>query len=80
MLPQVLGMDMSVDKADQINQIVFTMRIIQKPSTILLSLLSLMMIQKSSISFMLATLSLSFGDSLTTAFANVRNLYEIENV
>ncbi|KIK38572.1 hypothetical protein CY34DRAFT_25587 [Suillus luteus UH-Slu-Lm8-n1] len=61
-------------------QIVFTMHIIQKPSTILLSLLSLMMIQNSSISFMLATLSLSFGDSLTTAFASVRNLYEIENV
>jgi hypothetical protein len=81
MLPQVLGMDMGVNKADQINQIVFTIRIIQKPSTILLSLLSLIMIQQSSTSFILATLSSpSFGNSLTMALARVRNLYKIENV
>lgn len=70
-----------MDSADQINQIVFTMHIIQKPATILLSLVSLIMIQQSSTSFILATLSsLSFGQSLTMAFASVRNLYEIEKV
>ncbi|KAG1889212.1 P-loop containing nucleoside triphosphate hydrolase protein [Suillus subluteus] len=64
---------------DVLPQIVFTMYIIQKPRTILLSLVSLMMIQRTPLRFILAY-SLPFEkSSLVTAFVSARNLYEIEN-
>ncbi|KAG2034310.1 P-loop containing nucleoside triphosphate hydrolase protein [Suillus americanus] len=61
----------------ELPQIVFIMHIIQKPTTILFSLMSLMTIQPSFIFTYLLPFERS---SLMAAFASVRNLYEIENV
>ncbi|KAG1777296.1 P-loop containing nucleoside triphosphate hydrolase protein [Suillus placidus] len=65
----------------ELPQIVFTLRAVQKPMTIPLSLASLTLINQTSNSFS-ATLFSLFGESFSLAeqFANVRKLYEIENV
>lgn len=82
-LPQVLNVniDLEVEYADSTNQIVFTLRAVQKPMTIPLSLASLTLINQTSNSFS-ATLFSLFGESFSLAeqFSNVRKLYEIENV
>ncbi|KAG1825441.1 P-loop containing nucleoside triphosphate hydrolase protein [Suillus subaureus] len=65
----------------ELPQIVFTLRAVQKPMTIPLSLASLTLINQTSNSFS-GTLFSLFGESFSLAeqFANVRKLYEIENV
>lgn len=65
----------------ELPQIVFTLRAVQKPMTIPLSLASLTLINQTSNSFS-ATLFSLFGESFSLAeqFSNVRKLYEIENV
>ncbi|KAG1725553.1 P-loop containing nucleoside triphosphate hydrolase protein [Suillus paluster] len=65
----------------ELPQIVFTLRAVQKPMTIPLSLASLTLINQTSNSFSSTLFSL-FGESFSLAeqFANVRKLYEIDNV
>ncbi|KAG1746810.1 P-loop containing nucleoside triphosphate hydrolase protein [Suillus lakei] len=65
----------------ELPQIVFTLRAVQKPMSIPLSLASLTLINQTSNSFSTTLFSL-FGESFSLAeqFANVRKLYEIENV
>ncbi|KAG1829492.1 P-loop containing nucleoside triphosphate hydrolase protein [Suillus variegatus] len=65
----------------ELPQIVFTLRAVQKPMTIPLSLASLTLINQTSNSFSTTLFSL-FGESFSLGeqFANVRKLYEIENV
>ncbi|KAG0703055.1 P-loop containing nucleoside triphosphate hydrolase protein [Suillus ampliporus] len=79
-LPRVLGIDLGVDEADQINQIVFILHAIQEPTTALLSLASLMLIDHTS-HLLIFTHFLPYkSSSLARQFDNVRKLYEISNV
>ncbi|OJA13412.1 hypothetical protein AZE42_05944 [Rhizopogon vesiculosus] len=65
----------------ELPQIVFTLRAVQKPMTIPLSLASLTLINQTATSFS-STLFALFGESFSLGeqFAEVRKLYEIENV
>lgn len=58
-------------------QIIFTLRVIQKPSMIILSLVSFISFGYASNSFCFATLSLS---PIVKQFDDIRTLYEIENI
>lgn len=82
-LPQVLGMDQDVDEADSINQIIFTLRIAQKPITALLYLVSLVLMYQVSNSFSSPPFSKSpFRQlsSLAGEFACIRSIYEVDDV
>lgn len=63
----------------ELPQIIFTLCVVQKPMTILLSLASFILIEHTSHSFV-STQSIFFNFSLAKQFANIRMLYEIENV
>lgn len=64
----------------ELPQMIFTMCVVQKPMTILLSLASFILVERTSRSSMSTQLSLIDEFSLAKQFSNVRNLYEIENV
>ncbi|KAG1825438.1 P-loop containing nucleoside triphosphate hydrolase protein [Suillus subaureus] len=64
----------------ELPQIIFTLWVVQKPKTILLSLASFILIEDTSRSFMSTQLVSIKQSSLAKQFANVRKLYEIENV
>lgn len=63
----------------ELPQIIFTLCVVQRPMTILLSLASFILIEHTSHSFV-STQSFSLEFSLAKQFANIRMLYEIENV
>ncbi|KAG1777293.1 P-loop containing nucleoside triphosphate hydrolase protein [Suillus placidus] len=68
------------DTMHELPQIAFTLRAMQKPMTIPLSLASLALIEHASTSFMSTHFSTYGGPTIATNFADVRDLYEIENV
>lgn len=63
----------------ELPQIIFTLCVVQRPMTILLSLASFILIEHTSHSFV-STQVFSLDFSLAKQFANIRMLYEIENV
>lgn len=64
----------------ELPQIIFTLCVVQKPMTILLSFASFMLIEHTSHSFVSTQLLPIEEFSLAKQFANVRKLYDIENV
>jgi ABC-type multidrug transport system fused ATPase/permease subunit len=59
---------------------IFTLGVVQKPMTFLLSLASFILVEYTSRSFISTQFSLLEESSPARQFANIRNLYEIENV
>jgi hypothetical protein len=59
---------------------IFTLGVVQKPMTFLLSLASFILVEYTSRSFISSQFSSLEEFSLARQFANIRNLYEVENV
>jgi hypothetical protein len=64
----------------ELPQMIFTLGVVQKPMTFLLSLASFILVEHTSRSFISTQFSLLEESSPARQFANIRNLYEIENV
>jgi ABC-type multidrug transport system fused ATPase/permease subunit len=64
----------------ELPQMIFTLGVVQKPMTFLLSLASFILVEHTSRSFISSQFSSLEEFSLARQFANIRNLYEIENV
>ncbi|KAG2345400.1 hypothetical protein BDR05DRAFT_998534 [Suillus weaverae] len=68
------------DTMHELPQIALTLRATQKPMTIPLSLASLALIEHASTSFMSTHFPTYGSPTIAMSFANVRDLYEIENI
>ncbi|KAH9030697.1 hypothetical protein EDB85DRAFT_1891504 [Lactarius pseudohatsudake] len=65
----------------ELPQIIFTLQVVQKPSSIPVSLASLHLLQQSSSTFMMRIHEiLQDVESISTRLSNLRNLYEAENI
>ncbi|KAH9001450.1 HlyB/MsbA family ABC transporter [Lactarius akahatsu] len=65
----------------ELPQIIFTLQVVQKPSSIPVSLASLPLLQQSSSTFMMRINEiLQDVESISTRLSSLRNLYEAENI
>jgi uncharacterized protein with von Willebrand factor type A (vWA) domain len=79
-LPQVVKIDMAVDKADEADQIAFMLNAMRKPATVPLSLASLVLMEHTSNSLVSTHFSSYTVFNLAANFTSLRDLYEFKNV
>ncbi|KAG1809949.1 P-loop containing nucleoside triphosphate hydrolase protein [Suillus plorans] len=77
-LPQVLGIDPGVEEADQVNQILFALRVMQEPMTAPLYFVSLILMYQASFSSTPSSKSLfRRHSSLAGKISSIRAMFEL---